>query len=64
MQIGLDYRRPTCNCHEIFLRIALDAQYWHNAGSANTQTAAGFAENNQEADLGFFGFTIGTGIDY
>jgi hypothetical protein len=61
MQIGLDYRRPA-GCHEMFLRVALEAQYWSNGGSANADT--GVSNNAQDTDLGFFGMTIATGLDW
>jgi hypothetical protein len=64
MQIGADYRRPTGSCHEFFLRIALEAQYWHNAGSASADTNGSANANAQDADLGFLGFTIATGLDW
>jgi len=61
MQIGLDYRRPTCSCHEFFLRVALEAQYWANAGSASGEQDD---DSAQDADLGFLGITIATGLDW
>ena len=66
MQIGLDYRRPTCGCHEIFLRVALEAQYWANAGSASANRGdPAFGDDSaQDTDLGFLGVTISTGIDW
>lgn len=66
MQIGADYRRPTASCHEIFLRVALEAQYWANAGSASIDMIGngGASGNAQDADLGFLGVTVSTGLDW
>ena len=67
MQIGLDYRRPTASCHEMFLRVALEAQYWSNAGSGSGQgfgAVGAIGDSAQDADLGFYGVTIATGLDW
>ena len=66
LQIGLDYRRPTASCHEMFLRVALEAQYWSNAGSASADGSGGNTsiDNAQDPDLGFLGVTIATGLDW
>ena len=63
LQIGLDYRRPS-GCHEMFLRVALEAQYWANAGSASAGQAPVGDANAQDTDLGFLGVTIATGLDW
>jgi hypothetical protein len=64
IQMGLDYRRPTCNCHEIFFRVSLEAQYWINGGSGSAQLNAFEALNAKDADMGFLGVTIATGLDW
>ncbi len=66
LQIGLDYRRPIASCHEIFLRVALEAQYWSNAGSGSAQGFNGVTsvDSAQDADLGFFGVSIAAGFDW
>jgi hypothetical protein len=64
IQIGLDYRRPTCSCHEIFLRVALEAQYWASGGSASAQQGTSGDNSAQDTNLGFLGVTIATGLDW
>ena len=62
-QIGLDYRRPIFYCHEFLFRAGLEGQYWANAGSASGDlSGTGIGTGPQETDMGFFGFTIATGI--
>lgn len=64
MQIGLDYRRPIFCCHEFVFKIALEAQYWASGGSANGDVSATGLPSSQETDLGFFGFTVATGLTW
>ncbi len=63
IQLGLDYRRPS-DCHEPFLRVALETLYWMNGGSANAQENVIEAGNAKESDMGFLGITIATGLDW
>jgi Legionella pneumophila major outer membrane protein precursor len=67
-QLGLEYRRGSCSGREFFARAALEAQYWHNAGTGSIQTASNDltqnAQDPREADLGFFGISIGTGVEW
>jgi hypothetical protein len=63
MQIGLDYRRPI-GCHEMFLRVALETQYWSNGGSASADRGGFGSDSAQDTDLGFFGVTIAAGLDW
>ena len=65
LQIGVDWQR-CCHWGTLYLSAALEAQYWHNAGSG----APGFTDNvrgyyNESAfasDLGFLGGTFGVGL--
>ena len=63
-QVGLDYRRPLFYCHEFLFRVALETQYWANAGSASADLNGGAFDNAQDTDLGFFGFTVATGLTW
>ncbi|MCA9103475.1 MAG: hypothetical protein KDA63_20115, partial [Planctomycetales bacterium] len=65
LQIGVDWQRSS-HWGTLYLSAALEAQYWHNAGSA----AAGFVDNvvtyyegaGYSADMGFLGGTFGAGL--
>ena len=65
-QIGVDYRRPSSNGREFFGRVALEAQYWHNAGTGAIQGGGDVPTDSdpREADLGFVGLSVGLGVDW
>jgi hypothetical protein len=65
-QIGVDYRRPSSGGREWFGRLALEAQYWHNAGTGAIQGAGDIPSDTdpREADLGFLGLSVGVGVDW
>jgi hypothetical protein len=67
IQLGVDWRRCLDNGSTLFVTVALEAQLWTNAGTGlpgRVGTDDGNYQNEgaQEADLGFFGFNIGTGL--
>lgn len=63
-QVGIDYRRPIFCCHEFLFRAGLESQYWANAGSASADLTGFGSASAQETDLGFFGFTVATGLTW
>ncbi|MBI1900737.1 MAG: hypothetical protein HYS13_06460 [Planctomycetia bacterium] len=67
IQLGVDWRRCLDNGSTFFVTVALEAQLWTNAGTGlpgRVGTDDGNYQNEgaQEADMGFFGFNIGTGL--
>jgi hypothetical protein len=68
LQIGVDWRRRMYSGHTLFVTFAIEGQYWNNGGTGAPTNNATFDEGNyqnahpQDADFGFFGFNIGTGI--
>ncbi|MDH3719507.1 MAG: Lpg1974 family pore-forming outer membrane protein [Planctomycetota bacterium] len=54
-QLGLQYSTVFCSGHVLALRAVLEGQYWSSA----TEDPDGGVRNEQDNDLGFFGFTIG-----
>ena len=70
LQLGIDWRTCLGGGQVAFLTLALEGQYWANAGTGGPTNNAPFDEGNyqnanpQDADLGFFGGTIGLGLIY
>ena len=70
LQIGLDWRCCLANGGTFFVTLAAEGQYWSNAGTGGPTNNAPFDEGNyqnanpQDADLGFFGLSIGTGLTF
>jgi len=68
MQIGVDCRRNLASGALLFFTLAAEGQYWNNAGTGGPANNAPFDEGNyqnarpQDADLGFFGVSFGTGL--
>jgi hypothetical protein len=52
LQIGLDWHTPLDGSMEFFSRFALEGHLWQDAGNATSE----------DGDLGFFGFSISTGL--
>lgn len=64
ISLGLDYRRMTESCHEAYFRVALEAQHWVNAGSANQAVDDNSTIRPQETDMGFLGVNLAFGVDW
>lgn len=69
-QIGVDWRTHLA-CNRVFyVTFALEAQYWLNAGSGGPINSHPFDEGNYQnahpldADMGFFGGTLGIGLEF
>ena len=57
--MGFDYTMGS-----FFARIGLEAQYWVNAGSANTQLGGNSHNDPRDADMGFVGLNVATGVNW
>ncbi len=70
LQLGIDWRRNFADCISAYLRFAIEAQYWANAGAGGPGSNAIFDEGNyqnthpQDSSLGFIGFNIAIGFVY
>jgi len=52
LYLGLQWTKQMSACRQLFVKTALESQYWANAGSASTVGD----------DLGFYGFSLGLGL--
>lgn len=70
LQVGIDWRTNLASGASWFFTLAAEGQYWNNAGTGGPANNAPFDEGNyqnarpQDADLGFFGVTVGTGLTF
>ncbi|MCH8839917.1 MAG: hypothetical protein IH831_04435, partial [Planctomycetes bacterium] len=68
IQIGIDWRSNLASGASLLFTLAAEGQYWNNVGTGGPANNAPFDEGNyqngrpQDADLGFFGVTVGTGL--
>jgi len=68
IQLGVDWRSNLASGASLLFTLAAEGQYWNNVGTGGPANNAPFDEGNyqnarpQDADLGFFGVTVGTGL--
>ena len=68
LQIGVDWRRSLPSGNIFFVTLAVEAQYWINAGTGAPFNNAPFDEGNyqnarpQDDDMGFLGGNVGLGL--
>ena len=68
IQLGVDWRRRFASGASLLFTVAAEGQYWNNVGTGGPANNAPYDEGNyqnarpQDADLGFFGVTVGTGF--
>jgi len=68
IQLGVDWQTYFSSGASAFISLAAEGQYWNNAGTGGPANNAPYDEGNyqnarpQDADLGFFGVTVGAGV--
>ncbi len=59
LQMGVDWSAPVWYSTRLFIRAAMEGQIWHGGGNPGFPLLS-----TTDGDLGFFGFTLGTGLTY